>query len=46
MLGRAKERMTEIFYHVDELREFELDSDREGVADVGYRPHQFVIVGQ
>lgn len=35
-----------IGYHIDQLREFEFDFDRQGVADVGNRPHQFIVVGE
>ena len=33
-------------YHVNQLREFELDFDGEGVTDVGNGPHELVVVGQ
>ena len=31
-------------YHVDELRQFEFDLDSKGIADIGHRSHQFVVV--
>lgn len=34
------------FYHVDELREFQFNLDGQGVADVGHRSDEFVVVGE
>ncbi|GBM34803.1 hypothetical protein AVEN_7850-1 [Araneus ventricosus] len=32
-------------YHFDELRQLELDGDREGLRNVDHRPNQLVVAG-
>jgi hypothetical protein len=38
--------MGSIAYHINELRELELEPDGDGLRHVDHRPHQLVVVGQ